>query len=426
MTLRQLDLIIDLQYGSTGKGLLAGYLARKNNYDTVCTAWGPNAGHTNIDEHGRKFVHTMLANAITCPTLRRVMIGPGSVLDLDKLHDEIEQCMDILRERKITIYVHPHATVATQADRSEESIKMMAIGSTAKGVGAAMIRKITRQPGDLAVARDFVHHPVFTPMDPEDDPVVLVANPMHWPALFAEAQQILVEGAQGFGLSMSHGFYPYTTSRDVTPMQILADCGVPWSKMDLDRLRIYGTARTYPIRVANRYSEDGTQIGYSGPCYPDQRELKWAELGREPELTTVTKLPRRIFTFSEMQMQFAAAMCGPQVLFLNFVNYLSSREEFEEINEFIVHELKIQRVIYGMGPTILDVHEGLWGSSAKRWADLQAAAARRKQDIQEQVDFDRDVCGVYPEKGSPWPQILSVPGIKDNESGPMTDIHGPI
>lgn len=402
MTLRQLDLIIDLQYGSTGKGLLAGHLARKNKYDTVCTAWGPNAGHTNIDEHGRKFVHTMLANAITCPTLRRVMIGPGSVLDLDKLHDEIEQCMDILKERKITIYVHPHATVVTQADRNEESIKMMAIGSTAKGVGAAIVRKITRQPGDLVVARDFMHHPIFTPMDPEDDPVVLVVDPMHWPMLFEESTHILVEGAQGFGLSMSHGFYPYTTSRDVTPMQILADCGVPWHMVH--DMKIYGTARTFPIRVANRYDKAGMQIGYSGPHYSDQREMKWVELGREPELTTVTKLPRRIFTFSKSQLKFATSMCGPDVIFLNFVNYLSSREQFEEINEFITHELKVH-VIYGMGPTVLDVYDGLWGNSAKRWADLQAAVTKSKQDILDREQFDRDVCGRI-------------------DADPITDIHG--
>ena len=41
-----MDIVIDLQYGSTGKGLIVGFLAEEHKYDTVVTAWAPNAGHT--------------------------------------------------------------------------------------------------------------------------------------------------------------------------------------------------------------------------------------------------------------------------------------------------------------------------------------------------------------------------------------------
>lgn len=36
-------MIVDLQYGSTGKGAIAGYLSTKNDYDTVISANMPNA-----------------------------------------------------------------------------------------------------------------------------------------------------------------------------------------------------------------------------------------------------------------------------------------------------------------------------------------------------------------------------------------------
>ena len=45
-------MIIDLQYGSTGKGLLAGYLAETMQPDVLAAAWMPNALRMEIAEFG--------------------------------------------------------------------------------------------------------------------------------------------------------------------------------------------------------------------------------------------------------------------------------------------------------------------------------------------------------------------------------------
>jgi hypothetical protein len=66
--------------------------------------------------------------------------------------------------------------------------------------------------------------------------------------------------------------------------------------------------------------------GSSGPGYPDQREIDWSQIGVEPELTTVTKLPRRLFTFSQQQLTEAHWHNGgywKTSLFLNFCNYMT-------------------------------------------------------------------------------------------------------
>jgi len=55
-------LICDMQFGSTGKGLIAGYLAKRDEPDTLVSQWSANAGHTYIDSEGRKFVHCMIPN----------------------------------------------------------------------------------------------------------------------------------------------------------------------------------------------------------------------------------------------------------------------------------------------------------------------------------------------------------------------------
>lgn len=318
----QAYMVIDLQYGSTGKGLLAGYLAEEKKPDVVVTAWMPNAGHTYINGNGRKWIHCMLANGIVSPALEYVLIGAGSCLDLDLLKTEITKSRDYLIDKEIII--HPHAAVVTQEHRDIEK-RNVKIGSTMKGSGAAIIDRIGRNPDNQPVAIHQISQQWL------DSIAMMGINIRVCKKSYDEAilgaRLIQIEGAQGYGLSIYNGFYPYTTSRDVTPAQVMADTCMPWSINP----KIYGTVRTYPIRVANRYDEEGNMIGYSGGCYPDQKEIKWEDIGLEAEKTTVTKLPRRIFTFSEEQMQEAIFRCSPDIIFLNFANYMESEEDVERL-----------------------------------------------------------------------------------------------
>jgi hypothetical protein len=100
-------------------------------------------------------------------------------------------------------------------------------------------------------------------------------------------------------------------------LQLLSDTLLPMHSVT----NVIGVCRTYPIRVANRY-KDGVMVGTSGDCYPDQQEITWESLGREPELTTVNKLTRRIFTFSDQKIAEAVVRNSVNSVFVNFVNYL--------------------------------------------------------------------------------------------------------
>jgi adenylosuccinate synthase len=324
-----LKMILDLQFGSTGKGLIAGYIARRWQPTAVVTAWAPNAGHTYIAPNGRKFVHTMLANAIVSPMLDTIMIGPGSLINPGSLLAELEAAKDILNHG-CRVFIHPNAAVVTQAHRDAEAGPMTKIGSTKKGVGEAMIQRIRRNPDDQNIAKVALANSELAPF--------VVETPDEWTQLLYNNPRILIEGAQGFSLSMYHGFYPYCTSRDVSTAQTLADCGIPFPFAKHCEFEVIGCARTYPIRVANRHDERGKQVGWSGPCYWDQREIEWPELGMAPELTTVTKLPRRIFTFSQQQIREALTICGADKVFLNFCNYCESPEELMSIIDAIEKE----------------------------------------------------------------------------------------
>lgn len=356
---KKATIIVDAQFGSTGKGLIAGYLAMRDQPDVVMTAWSANAGHSYIDANGRKFVHCMVANGIVSPNLRYVLIGPGSQMNAELLRDEILSCADILKGK--TILLHRNAALILQKHVEEEAGPMTKIGSTKKGCGAAMIAKIRRNPDDnntVGGNAEYMEEHIYAPVR-EAGVNIRTATDEEYMNVVYDAERIQVEGAQGFSLGINNGFYPYVTSRECTPAQVAVDVNLPLAFVD----KVVATMRTYPIRVANRYNEAGEQIGWSGPCYPDQKELDWkADLGMEAELTTVTKLPRRIFTFSYEQTKAALSVIRPDEVFLNFCNYMEPDEVAEVVGliERAAHELKIPGPMpltqyYGYGPTVSDI-----------------------------------------------------------------------
>ena len=366
------NLIIDLQFGSTGKGLIAGYLAERDNPDTVVTAWAPNAGHTYIDSSGRRFVHTQLANGIVSANLQRVLIGPGSLVNPEALAFELDAAADLLEG--VSVAIHPNAAIVTPVHKQkEEDGTMHKIGSTRKGVGAAMIERIERNPERWNVAYNGEPHPYLEKFGLSH----LVVSQRDYDAYIDEAEVMQVEGAQGYSLSLYHGFYPYCTSRDVSTHQILADCGIP-PKLGR-QLRVVGCLRTYPIRVANRYDDKGEEIGWSGPTYPDSVEISFESIGQETEYTTVTKLPRRIFTFSHLQFAEAVRQCGVDDIFVNFLNYLPSDQARTRFLTDLGVTLEQQELdahvrYLGRGPTYADISElpAIDGDMPIAIADLQA------------------------------------------------------
>ena len=153
---------------------------------------------------------------------------------------------------------------------------------------------------------------------------------------------IFVETAQGFSLGINSGFYPYTTSRECTVGQALADARIPPRFLR----RVAMTVRTFPIRVGNT-------AGSSGPCYHDQEETSWEELGQTPELTTVTKRVRRVFTFSWEQYRQACRVNQPDLVFANFLNYL---KEPDAQQEFLYKLETVAQAETGIRPIILGGH----------------------------------------------------------------------
>jgi adenylosuccinate synthase len=297
---KKVDVIVDLQFGSTGKGLIAGYLAKRGGYDVVINANMPNAGHTFIDDTGRTWIHKVLPNGFVADSVKTVGLGPGSVFSLDRLAKELSDSADVMLGKRLII--HEAAVVLSESHAATERATLSGIASTMQGSAAAMVQKIMRQKEDSCLAISALVGSEFA------DHVVTHAE---WVQIMYDAEKILLEGAQGYSLGVNSGFWPYCTSRDCTPTRFLSDCAIPFSWAN----KVIGTARVHPIRVGN------TPDGFSGGHYPDQEETSWEELGEVPETTTVTGRERRVFTFSRNQMFEAIMACQPTDIFLNFCNY---------------------------------------------------------------------------------------------------------
>jgi adenylosuccinate synthase len=352
-------LICDLQFGSTGKGAIAYYLAKRHKLSVAVCAYTPNAGHTAVDGNLR-FVHTVLPIAAAVDSVHTVLIGPGAVFDPLLLCLEAEAIRVRVPNGPIkTLIMHP-AAVSLISDDLKFEKELIVIGSTMKGTAAANWRRMRRQPSTIIGNKPDITDYIRTRLYSSGYVVKCDANDYRD---VISGVNIIVEGAQGYSLSVYHGMYPYVTSRDTTPNQIAADCGL--GARYACHFTIVGTARTYPIRVANRHNDEGEMVGWSGPFYPDQKELTWGELGQKPELTTVTKLQRRVATFSREQILNAIDACQPHEVFLNFCNYEKDPGRIAELCGFFAqYGSKVKYLGYGPDDSqILEVADSEEGST---------------------------------------------------------------
>ena len=222
------DVLVGGQYGSEGKGQIAAYLAKE--YDLLVRVGGPNAGHKVYEEPEPYPHHQLPSGTRRCEA--QLLIGPGAVLNVSKLFKEIAEC-GVSADR---LCIDRQAMIICDEDCDNEEGLKRGIGSTGQGVGAATARRITERHKFPRLARD-----------------VLELNPFLGNAIeiltdiFSRNGRIFLEGTQGAGLSLYHGFYPHVTSRDTTVAGCLAEAGISPNRVR----KVIMVCRTYPIRVGN-------------------------------------------------------------------------------------------------------------------------------------------------------------------------------
>lgn len=336
-------------FGSEAKGSISAYLASKSTeipLDTATSGAGAQAGHSTKKQDGTFYVCFHLPTHAVEREEASAYINAGAIIEIDALFDELAACH--VDPKRVTI--HPRAAVILPEHREAERAPSSAatrLGSTQKGVGAALAAKISRS-ASLAGAQPSLAHMV---------------SKMDLNQLLLNGGTAVLEVPQGTGLSINHGLsYPTCTSRDCYVTSGMSDAGIHPSFLG----EVCMVIRTKPIRVGNIIDRDsGLELGNSGPFYPDSIELSWERdlPGVTPEKTTVTKRVRRIASWSDQQYRDALGLNRPSIVALTFVDYLSGTGEFfRQINRMANIEaslgLKPQR-LFSVGPNIEDVTDDI-------------------------------------------------------------------
>ena len=302
------------QYGSEGKGVVAKELAEE--YGVSVRVGGPNAGHSFVHK-GKLWKMQALPCGWVNPRTQLV-IGAGAVVSLEVLHRELEAIKEATGEDlRHRLLVDERATVLSPAHAEEEGHTEgelhQKIGSTGEGVGAARRARLRRDPDEWVTAsgkeqrEEYDKYELTRCLHARTDQYLVSAC--------VAGEDLMLEGTQGCGLSVTHGSWPFVTSADTNAAQLCADAGIPPHWVDRSILVL----RTMPIRVA----------GNSGPL---AGETNWDELSKKlgknvEERTTVTKKVRRIGEWDENLVRKSVLLNAPHEVALTFLDYFSPEDE---------------------------------------------------------------------------------------------------
>lgn len=303
-----LYVVVGGQYGGEGKGKVSALLTQQEEIDICVRCGGPNSGHSFINDIGETVLLRQLATGFIRPSTR-LLIPAGALVDLEVLKYEL----DTFQIDSKRVGVDRNAMIIEESDKKRESeLKLRErLSSTLCGVGSAVARRVLRDADVRTAESASKNVPWFEPL------ITNVSEETN--SALDKGKRVLVEGTQGFGLSLYHSdSYPKATSRDTTAAAFLSEVGLsPRSVTEI--ILVF---RTFPIRVS------GAQAG------PLKDEITWEILQKESgyphpihEMTTVSKKLRRVARFDWSLASKAVAINRPTAIALNGLDYLSFDNE---------------------------------------------------------------------------------------------------
>jgi len=292
--------IVGGQFGGEGKGKVAYEFAQEQSARIALRVGGTNSGHTVIDRYGNPIILRQLPTAALLPDVICVL-GAGSYINPDILLDEVSRT-GLAHDR---LLIDPNATIITERELNEErdSFLRESIASTLSGTGAAVSRRISREQSVRLAKREEILQQFIRPVVP-----FLRDN-------LSSGKRVIIEGTQGFGLSLLHSkYYPYVTSRDTSAAAFVSEAGL--SPFDIDDVVL--VLRAFAIRVG----------GNSGPL---PNEIDWETITHESrsdrpilEYTSVTKTIRRVARFDVDVVHQAIMVNQPTCIVLNHLDHIDA------------------------------------------------------------------------------------------------------
>ena len=326
-----LTILVGGFFGDEGKGKVTAYLALKDSPSLSVRTGSINAGHT-VTYMGKQWKVRIIPSAFVNKNTY-LGLGPGALTSIDTLMSEAKETSALDR-----IYIDPHVGIITENEVKEEKndeYLMKIIGSTGQGVGYAEAKRILRK---LKLAKDYNILSKYITSIPE-----LIIEKLE------KNKDVLVEGTQGYYLSLYHGEYPYVTSRNTSASGVLSEIGVGPKYVD----HIIVVFKSYVTRVGE------------GPL---EGEIGWDEAKKLgiAEIATVTGRKRRSAPFNvKLAKEAVRVNSATQVAITKLDSLFKDAKGVKEYSKLpteakkwldqIEGELKVPITLIGTGEEALDM-----------------------------------------------------------------------
>jgi adenylosuccinate synthase len=263
--------VIGCQWGDEGKGKIVDYLAQSSHV-CVRAQGGHNAGHTIMIDQ-RRHVLQLVPCGIFHPQVTCVL-AHGMVVSPDHLLKELQH----LPSERVQLSYHATVLLPTYFAMDANNEQTQNIGTTKNGIGPAYSEKAARRAlrfteylkdstlkttlyqalGDTEAAQRFYDHRTW--LTPLLTDTVATLKKAH-----DDGQHIVFEGAQGFGLDIDMGTYPYVTSSSTGVGGVITGTGFNPNHLSY----VLGVVKAYTTRVGN------------GPFPTEDHTTNLGELGHE-------------------------------------------------------------------------------------------------------------------------------------------------
>lgn len=352
MNIRNLDIVIGIQWGDEGKGKIVDFIS--NNYSIIARfQGGPNAGHT-IKFDDKKFILHTIPSGIFNKNIINI-IGNNVVIDPCLLVNEIHTLGDAKAAASLltNLYISKTAVLIIPThkllDKACEASQETQIGSTLKGIGPAYTDKTAR----TAIKIQDIFNPNFKDIyetlknkhefllkqydyNYKDELLKLekdffdciiklkdmqiVDTELMINKYLENGKKVLAEGAQGSLLDINYGSYPYVTSSNTISAGACIGLGVAPTRIN----NIIGVIKAYSTRVGK------------GPFLTEIHGNQATELQQTgQEIGATTGRIRRVGWLDIPSLKYAVMINGTTELILTKADVLSYLDKIPVCTKYI-------------------------------------------------------------------------------------------
>lgn len=344
-----IDIVVGLQYGDEGKGKIVNHLSTKNKYD-LCIRYngGANAGHT-VYKNGIKIVTHQIPTGFIhgIPSV----IADNCYVNLEKLKEEINSLKEVDINLNEKLFISNKCHLITDK-HTESELQEEKIGTTKSGIGPCAIDKYGRK--GIKINKQILIDNGLGFINIIDMYDVL--------SIFGGKQlNILIEGAQGYGLDINHGDYPYVTSSHC----ISTDCfniGIPiyqYIKMYRNST-IYGVAKIYETYVGakNFQPDDDENLVLIQKCGKEfgatterKRQCNYLDLSYLIKSIWVNQVDKLIINKCDIVEELNIFCLFYNSNILNFKNFKQMKEYIIEQVLKIIFWMEKDDIIFSSSPS---------------------------------------------------------------------------